>query len=292
MKRKLILLDIVLLLLVVLVGTVVRTEWRQYRRSNNVTKIRPGAGAKLPANPQQAVNTSPPLPQAGVYNVVFERNLFCPNRTEFMPVSPAAQAPPPPPQMPGKPILVGVTMIDNRKTAFVQEPQTGAAPQSRTVQVGDSLMVHGKVIDIRPDALVFTWPGDVTETIEMGSDASPRFKVAAKQVLQTLVVSIGGGKGAKKVAAVAPGPQPGGAGALGAIPTIQIGTAGGATASAAGIHGRTSGLARTGAAGGANAAGALGNTPGLRQPIPQQYPQQNPGYMDTPFGRIQRPRRN
>lgn len=286
MKRKLILIDIVLLLLVVLVGAVVRTEWRKYRRSNDVTKIRSGAGAKLPGNPQQAVNTSTPLPQAGVYNVVFERNLFCPNRTETMPVTPAALAPPPPPQKPGNPVLVGVTMIGDKKIAFVQEPQAGAAPRSLTVQVGDTLMVHGKVIDIRPDALVYTWPGDVTETIEM--DTSPRTKVGATHVLQTLVVSIGGGKGAKKVAAVAPGTQPGGAPAPGAVPTVQIGTVGGATASATG---RTSALARTGAASGANAAGTLGTGPGLQQPIPQQYPQ-NQGYLDTPFGRIQRPRRN
>ncbi|HEY3132107.1 MAG TPA: hypothetical protein VGL91_21805 [Acidobacteriota bacterium] len=279
MKRKLILINIILLLLVVVVVTVVRSEWHTYRRTNDVTKIRPGKAGKLPASTQQPINASLPLPQAGVYNVVFERNLFCPNRTETMPVS-NVQAPPPPPLMPGKPILVGVTMILDKKIAFIQEPQQGAAPQSRTVQVGDTLMIHGKVTDIRPDALVFTWPGGVTETIEMGSEASPRTKVAVAQVLQTNVVSIGG-KGAKKVAAIA-ATQPGGMPAPGAAPSVQIGTVGGAAGA-----GRTAAAARTGAAG-SNTMGNSATNPGLRQPTsPQQ-----PGYMDTPFGRIQRPRRN
>jgi hypothetical protein len=278
MRRKLVFINIVLLVLVVLVAVLVRSEWRQYRRSNDVTKIRAAAGPKSIQAAQSSAST-PPLPQAGVFNVIFERNLFSPNRSEFEPPEPPPPEAPKTPVMPGKVTLLGVTVIGEKKIAFIQEPQTNAPPQNRSVQVGDSVMGFGKVSEIRPDALAFTW-GDVVETVQLfDGDSGPRAKAAAAQVLQTNVVSIAGGKGGKKGATIAPAPP----GTPGAAPSIQIATVGGAGLGATGIQGRGTNTMRPGQQGGVGGnAGSI--NPGLQQPALQNP--QNQGYTQTPFGRI------
>lgn len=278
MRRKLMLINAGLLLVVIAVGSTVRKEWRTYRRANNAAGIKAGTTDRTSGS-AAALAPEAALPQAGSYDLIFERNLFSPNRTEFEPAEPVAESPAVAP-MPGMPLLTGVTVIGNRKLAFIQEPRSGAQPQNRTVQVGDSIMNFGKITEIRPDALVFTW-GGATHVVEMlNSDASKaRGPVAAR--LQTTVITVGAGKKG------APAPPAAGAPPAGTVPvvgggggpTIQISSVGPGKAVAASA-GRTGTPARGGTAGARSVTGGAGAT---------QTQPQNQGFIDTPFGRVMRP---
>lgn len=277
MRRKLLLLNAVLLLVAVTLGSMVREEWLNYRRANNAAGIRVEAGETTARSTPLFVPEAPP--QAGNYNPIFERNLFSPNRTEFEPAEAAAETSTAPP-MPGMPLLTGVTVIGERKLAFIQEPRVGAQPLNRTVQAGDTIMNFGKITEIRSDALVFTWGGS-THVVEMLSNDAGRARAAVAARLQTTVISIGAGrKGASAAVPAAAGTLPAGVAPIvggGGGPAIQISSVG----QGAGQAGAT--RSNPAVRGGATSVGAA-----QRQALPQGQ-QQNPGFIDTPFGRVMRP---
>src|SRR5262245_56446150 len=108
MRRKLLWINLALLVAVIGVGNVVQDQWRIYLRQHTVPKAPAGAsGSAASKTAPQPAPPQAPLPQAGNYNLIFERSLFSPNRTEFEPAEPAAAAPAIPP-MPGMPILSGI----------------------------------------------------------------------------------------------------------------------------------------------------------------------------------------
>ncbi|MBI2822076.1 MAG: hypothetical protein HYX74_07605 [Acidobacteria bacterium] len=278
MRRRLFWITGLLLLLVVAAGGVLRTQWREYRRTHGVSpagaRLAPAAGGEKAAAALERPET--PTPEAGEYNAIFERNLFSPSRTEFEPAEVSAEVPATPP-LPGMPVLNGVSVVGDKKIAFIQEPRPGANPQSRSVQVGDTVMGFGKIKEIRSDALVFSW-GDTTHTVELlGGDAS-RARTPTVARLQTTVITVG-----SKAAAPAGTPTPVPAGAS---PTIQIGSVG--AAAAPGQGNIAGGAARGGNIGNRPAAAGTGAAPAQLQTPTQQ---QNPNVIDTPFGRVVRPQR-
>ena len=279
MRRRLLWINAGLLLTAVAVGGVVRRQWRDYSRAHPAPKVRVEAPAapSQPPEPEPAPGMS--LPQAGNYNPIFERNLFSPNRVEFEPADPVAAAPAVPP-MPGMPILNGLSVIGDKKVAFIQEPRPGAQPQSRAVQVGDTIMNFGKIKEIRADALVFTW-GDQTQVLEMLNNDGPRARTAIGSRLQTTVITVGGGR--RTSPATSGTAAAGAAPVIGAsaVPTIQIGVLG-------------VGNSAAGAAAGVRQNVAQNQQQNQPQSVTQQQDQnqnQNQNYIDTPFGRVARPAR-
>ncbi|MBI4455063.1 MAG: hypothetical protein HY644_04100 [Acidobacteria bacterium] len=285
MGRKLLLINVVLLLLVILLGSQVRNQWRAYRREHDLTQMKletsekPSKGS--PRDNQSEVG--PGAPEPGNYTVIFEHNLFSANRIEFEPAEPVAETPSIPP-LPGMPILNGVTVVGDKRGAFIQEPRAGAQPQNRTVQVGDVLMNFGKVKEIRTDALVFSW-GDATHVVEMFNSDGQKTRGPVAARLQTTIITVGSKRGG-------PGPASGSGAASvpTAGPTIQIGTVGQAGGAAPVPQGNVGGAA---ARGGNLTNRATATSPGAaqRQIQPANQQPQNQNYIDTPFGRILRPAR-
>jgi hypothetical protein len=281
------LINLVLLVAVLFVGNAVFTEWQSYETQNNVARIRvnkapPAKGATTNSLP--ATQSSYHLQPAGNYNVLFEKNLFSPNRREIEPPEPVADNTPKIPPMQGTPIMTGVSLIGDKRVAYVQEP----GQQIKTFQVGDAIMGFGRVTEIRNDGMVFTW-GEMTHNISINERAaSVRGPVVGR--LAATVIKVGSSKKGGAPASLPPSSATGAP----AGPSIQVSTVGsGAGPAGAGVApqlGNASGAARPGMARGSNSqVGQQGIYP--NQGITNQSPQPNAGYLDTPFGRIPRPQR-
>lgn len=287
MGRKLLWINLVLLVAVLLLGNLVFDEWRSYEVKNNVARIRvttppstKGTTA-IPASTTQASH----LQAAGNYNVLFEKNLFSPNRREIEPPEPEVTAPKIPP-MPGQPVMTGVSLIGDKKVAYIQEPGQGP----KTVQVGDTIMNFGRVTEIRDDGLVYTW-GEMTHNVTLQErQAAVRGPLVQRMTATVIKIGSSGKKGAGSPSM--PPPAAGGAAPVG--PTIQVSTVGGG-ANTAGMVNPQAGNANGSRLGASRGNPGLSNSQGGQlypnQGLSNQQP--NSGYVDTPFGRIARPpRRN
>lgn len=152
MRRRLLLLDVVLVALVAYAG------W-QVRQADLRAKARAAAmlGRKIKPDPPPPFT---PLPEqkpviAGGYADIAQQTLFDKSRNPTVVVEvPAAPAPPPPPPMPALPVYHGQMNIGG-PTVFLSQTATSA---HEAIHPGEKIGQF-KLVDVNMDEIEFEWDG-------------------------------------------------------------------------------------------------------------------------------------
>jgi hypothetical protein len=182
------------LLLLVVTGWL---AWRlniyihQFKSENDLAKIQPVKDIKQKMVQEK---TLPKLAPPKIYNtseftLIPDNNLFTDTRTKEDKVE---SAPPEPPPLAQKPILVGVSIADNSPRASIIDPTSPGSGQNRRAQVrrvGD--VYHGYTItEIAADHIVLE-SGTRKEIIPL-HEGSKRAQGGKTPIMSTRVVSFGG----------------------------------------------------------------------------------------------------
>jgi hypothetical protein len=278
MTKKWIAITLLLLVITGLLAWRLQLSILQFKAENDLTKIQPVRDIK-PKTVQEK-----PLPKLappknynpGEFAVIPDNNLFLESRTKEEKVE---LAPPEPPPLAQKPILVAVSIADDVKRASIIDPTAPATDRSRRAQVkriGD--VYHGYTItEIVGDHIVLE-SGTRKEIIPL-HEGTKRPQAGKTPILSTRVISFGGG------------------GISGGIPVSVVGGPGtGRTTTAAVAAPPATGVQPIG---GSAAAAQQRPTPAnASSPTPQPVPAQNPSIrtdsqgrrvVRTPFGDIVRP---
>ena len=165
----------------------------RFYAENDLSKIQPIKDVK-----QKPVQDTPVLPLAalkkynpGEFNVIPETNVFAESRSKEEKVEVAA--PPEPPPLAQKPILVGVTIVDNLKKASIIDPTNPSHESGRRAQIkriGD--VYHGYTITEITAGNIVLESGTRREVIPL-HEGSKKTQVGKTPILSTRVVSFGGG---------------------------------------------------------------------------------------------------
>lgn len=163
MRRKLLLLNLVLLLLTAAAGWQLRREWMAARAREEAVlkrKVQPA-----PAPPVSPMEPAPPVMPAG-YAEIAQKMLFVRDRNPNVIVEAAPAAPPKP--MPPQPLLRGVMNLGDGPIAIMAE-KSGA--QHREYRKGDRVGEF-RVAAIGTQEVVLEWEGKmVTRTVEQMAPA-------------------------------------------------------------------------------------------------------------------------
>lgn len=185
MRRRILLMNLSLLVAVMLLGSHLVSGWRAFEERNNLEGI-----MKEPAAPVAASGAEvqpPPAPRPmGDFQVIHDRNLFLQGRRPES-AEQQAQAQPQAPVFPKKPVLNGVSTLGGKKRAFLTVFESASdAGKSQLVGVGDKVQ-EWVVSAIEDTTLTLQW-NDQTEVIDM-MDA-PRPQQARAQAAVN-VISVG-----------------------------------------------------------------------------------------------------
>ena len=279
MTKKWIAITLLLFVAAGLLGWQLYVSVLRFNAENDLSKIQPIRDIKqkivqdksLP-QPAPSVNRTPVE-----FTAIPENNVFSESRTREEKTEATAALEPPP--LTQKPILVGVSIVDNQKRASIIDPSNpaqGRNRRSQTKRIGDVYRGY-TITDITPNRIVLE-SGTRKEIIPL-HEGSKRQQGGKTPILSTRVVSIGGGA------------------VTGGMPVVVVG--------ASPVSGRTATAPVS--------ASASGNTPqpvgGLPVGVPQrttptnvtpaQPPQvpttetdaQGRRIIRTPFGNIVRPNR-
>jgi hypothetical protein len=165
----------------------------RFNAENDLAKIQPIRDMKSKIVPENPPSKLAPLKKynPSEFAVVPETNVFSESRTKEEKVEIAA--PPEPPPLAQKPILVGVTIEDNVKKASIIDPTSPQQDKNRRAQIkriGD--FYHGYTItDITLKHIVLE-SGTRKEIIPLHA-GSKRTQGGKTSILSTRVVSFGGG---------------------------------------------------------------------------------------------------
>ena len=176
MKRKLLILDLVLIAIVIVAGV-------EFRRSYVSAKVQEGAKLNRPIRP---VNL-PPLPalqhpkpvMPSDYLDVARNLLFDPSRNPDLPVEPkpVPPPPPPPPPMPALPVFHGIMNFGDGPSVLLS---IGANGQLVEVHPGEPIGQF-TLVSVNKDGLTFSWNGQtVTRTSEELEDHGHQAAVQAQ----------------------------------------------------------------------------------------------------------------
>ncbi len=186
------------LLLLVVAGALARQLYisvLRFNGENDLAKIQPVRDMK------QKMTQEKPLPKmapakkyvAADFAVIPEKNIFAESRSKEDKVE--ETAPPEPPPLAQKPILVGITISGNQQMAAIIDPAGSPQNQNRRAQnkrIGD--VYYGYTItDIASDRIVLE-SGTRKEIIPL-HEGSKRSRGGKTSVVATRVVSIGTGGG-------------------------------------------------------------------------------------------------
>jgi len=133
MRKKLILVDLLLLGLAVFLGYQLRVRWVSYQAEHNLSLLNQKNELKdsphsSPARPLNVPN----------YAAVVDNHLFNVERNNLIPGDPPA--PPPPPKVAGpKPVLMGTVDLGGEQYALMFSANRNASRQYKQVKVGESL---------------------------------------------------------------------------------------------------------------------------------------------------------
>ena len=151
MKRKIVILNAVLLAVAIFAGFQLRNEWRAAKNREAVTlhpaPVKPAAGP-----PYYPLPGTEPVLAAG-YNAIAQKDLFDPSRNPNVPVD-APAPPPPPPPMPALPHYYGQLNLDGIAAILSENAKS---PQ-RSVKPGETIGQF-KLVDVSIQELVFEWNG-------------------------------------------------------------------------------------------------------------------------------------
>jgi len=205
MTKKWIAITLLLLIIAVLLGRQLHTSVLRFHSENDLSKLQPPPDLK-----QKAVQEAPQQPpepprklSASDFAMIPENNLFSESRAKEEKVEIAA--PPEPPPLVQKPILVGVTIVDNVKRASIIDPAGSPQERNRRAQIkriGDSY--RGYIItDITMNNIVLE-SGTRREVIPLHEGAK-RPTSGKTAILSTRVVAIGGASSGGTPVSVAAG---------------------------------------------------------------------------------------
>jgi hypothetical protein len=158
LKRKLLLLNLVLVLLTAAAGWQLRREWMAARAREEAVLKRQVKPA--PAPPVAPIPPAPPVMPAG-YAEIAQKMLFVRDRNPNVIVEAAPEAPPKP--MPPEPVLRGVMNLGDGPIAIMAEK---AGAQHREYRKGETIGEF-KVAAIGAQQVMLEWEGKmVTVTVE------------------------------------------------------------------------------------------------------------------------------
>jgi hypothetical protein len=283
MTKKWIALNLVLLAFAVWAGWHLRQSILQFNVDNNPAKIQPDRDMKqkivqdkTPAKAVPARNYN-----AAEYTIIPERNLFSESRSKEDKVAENI-APPEPPPLVQKPVLVGVSIADNQPKALIidptapQQPARDANRRAQTKRIGDVYQGY-TITEISPNQIVLE-SGTRKEVIPL-REGTKRNQQGKTPILSTRIVAFGSG-GISGGAPVSAGGSPGGS-SVPVTPRTTVTSVGSGPATG------QPGSVQTSAP---NRAAQPSAQPG-------QAPPQNPAgdapvrVIRTPFGDISRPAR-
>lgn len=278
MNKKWIAVSLLLLAIAAVLAWQLRESVRQFRRENDLSRIR---AARTNRKPAQA-KPEPAVDQARSYDpsefmVIPENNIFSETRGRQDEAANALPAEPPP--LAQKPILVGVMIMDAQRRASIIDP--GLPQERRRAQIrtiGDVYRGY-TITDITPEQIVLE-SGSRREIIPL-HEGSKKNQAGKTAILSTRVVPIGAGS----ITATT-----GSSIVTGSAPPVRTGAA----APGAGTGGRSSGIQPVGGMRGVPSAKTPTPTP--TPPATQPPPNTGPGsgpqgsrVIKTPFGDIIRP---
>ena len=172
MRRKLLLLDIALALLVVYAGWHLRQTWQAAKQRETATLSRRVPPAPEP--PHRALPPSPPV-VAGTYADVVQKMLFDRSRNPAVPIElPAA---PPPKPMPPLPVYHGQMNIGGGLTVIMS---ADAASPHQGLEIGDTIGQF-KLVDVNTEEITLEWDGQrIRKSLkELQEHGAPAQQVAA-----------------------------------------------------------------------------------------------------------------
>jgi hypothetical protein len=205
MTKKWIAITLLLLVITCLLGWRLRASVHRFNAENDLAKLQPIQDVKQKMVPENPLPKLAPLKKynPSEFAVIPETNVFSESRTKEEKVEIAA--PPEPPPLAQKPILVGVTIADNVKKASIIDPTSPQQDKNRRAQIkriGDSY--HGYTItDITLNHIVLE-SGTRKEIIPL-HEGSKRTQGGKTSILSTRVVSFGGGSSGGTPVSVASG---------------------------------------------------------------------------------------
>ncbi len=177
MKRKLLLLNLVLVALLAYAGWQLRQSWLAARAREAAElnrKLRPSAPP-----PFSALPASPPVSPGG-YADIAQQMLFDRSRNPNVPVE--APAPPPPKPMPPLPVYHGQMNIGSGPMAILSLTAGGA---HEVVRPGESIGQF-KVVDVNSEEIAFEWDGKIVrQKVETLIDRTPVATAVASAAVRT-----------------------------------------------------------------------------------------------------------
>lgn len=286
MTKKWIAINLLLLTVAALLGWRLRLSIVQFRAENNLAKIQPAADLKKTMLQEKLVFKPVPVRNynPAEFAVIPEKNLFTDSRSKEEKVE--NLAPPEPPPLAQKPILIGVAITDKERTASIIDPAAQPSPNERGrraqfKKIGDVYQGY-TITEILPDRIVLE-SGTRKEVIPL-REGSKRAQGGKTPILSTRVVPIGGGGASGGTIVNVAGSTPGASPQRTAVASI------GSSAAPAGSQPAT--VIQT-----APPARSTAAQPATQQP-PPVVTQPGPGgesvptrIIKTPFGDIVRPAR-
>jgi hypothetical protein len=178
MGRRLLLVNILILVGIFLTARHVTDAWRKFEEDKNPQKILRQATGDGPREVEIVVPPLPPGPQPYPdFAVISEKDLFSPERRPPPPPSAEQLVVEKPPPLPKPPSLNGVMTNDGKKQALItiyDQPNNNKG-QSRVVSVGDSVQGY-TVTEIVDTILKMKWK-DQEVVLDM-FDAAPQQQAA------------------------------------------------------------------------------------------------------------------
>jgi hypothetical protein len=214
MTKKWIAINLLLLAIAALLGWRLQQSIFQFKAENNLAKIQPAADLKKTMLQEKLVFKPTPVRNynPAEFAVIPEKNLFTDSRSKEEKVE--NLAPPEPPPLAQKPILVGISITDKERTASIIDPTAQPLPNERgrrgqVKKIGDVYQGY-TITEILPDRLVLE-SGTRKEVIPL-REGSKRAQGGKTAILSTRVVPVGAGGASGgmmiNVAGSAPGAAP------------------------------------------------------------------------------------
>lgn len=213
MTKKWIAINLLLLAIAALLGWQLRLSVSQFKAENNPAKIQPAADLKKKMLQEKPVFKLTPVRNynPAEFAVIPEKNLFTDSRSKEEKVENIA--PPEPPPLAQKPILVGVTITDTERSASILDPTAQPSPHERgrrgqLRKIGDVYQGY-TITEILPDRIVLE-SGTRKEVIPL-REGSKRAQGGKTPILSTRIVPIGAGGASGGTFVNVSGTAPGGA---------------------------------------------------------------------------------
>jgi hypothetical protein len=279
MSKKWIAITLLLFVIACLLGRQVRISVLRFYAENDLARIQPVQNVK-----QKNVQENPPSPLASLkkfnpseFGVIPNTNVFAEYRSKEEKVE--ITAPPEPPALTQKPILVGVTIADGMKKASIIDPTSRSQEKLRRAKIkriGDVYQGY-TISDIALDHITLE-SGRRKEVIPL-HEGSKRAQAGKTPILSTRVVGFGGkSSGGTQVSTVSGSPV--------RTPVVAVGSSK-AEAPSAG-NPETPSQERTAAT---NAQPAATQPAQTQRSSPTTDAQGRQG-IRTPFGTVYRPKRD